>query len=343
MDTFLASIVVFGVLIFFHELGHFMVAKMVGIKVHEFSLGFGPKIFSIPRGETSYNLRALPLGGFVRMAGMDPSEDGEEDDERGFNKKTVLQRIGVITAGPLMNFILAILLVAVFFMVLPNDPTTRVQDTLEGKPAAVAGIRTGDIITDIDGKKIDNWDDMSKTIGASPGQPIDIIVNRGGQRLTFKVVPYDESGVGKIGIHPSYIKAGPAKALFLGFRHTGIMSLQILDYLGKGISGQVPLELGGPVRIVATISEAVRSTSWFVNLLSLSAFLSVSLGLFNLFPIPALDGSRILFLVLEKLRGKPVEPQRENFIHMVGFGLLVLLIVVITYNDILQLITGKSG
>jgi len=341
MGTFIASVIVFGLLVFFHELGHFLVAKLVGIRVHEFALGFGPKLLSLPRGETAYNIRAFPLGGFVRMAGMDPAEDDYQSEERGFNKKTVGQRVGVIFAGPLMNFVLAVLLLAVIFMVhgVPDIPTTTVQGTLPDKPAAMAGIKSGDRIVEIDGKKVESWDQLSKTVAASPDRPISIVVQRGEERLTLKVVPYrDETGQGKIGIHPAPQKAGPLEALVSGVRYTGLLSYQIIDYLGKGIARQVPLELGGPVRIVATINEAVQSTSWFVNLISLSAFLSISLGLFNLFPIPALDGSRIIFLLLEKLRGRPVEPQRENFIHMVGFGLLILLIVVITYNDVLQLI-----
>lgn len=341
MGTFIASLIVFGMLVFFHELGHFIVAKLVKIKVHEFSLGFGPRLMSVLRGETSYSIRAFPLGGFVRMAGMDPAEENEAEEERGFNKKTVLQRISVIFAGPLMNFFLAILLLAVIFIFygVPDIPTTRVQDTLPGKPAAAAGIKPGDVIVEIDGKKIDSWEQLSKTVGASPGRQLDIVVERNRERLSFMMVPYqDEKGLGKIGIQPSPKKVGLLTALASGTRYTAMLSYQILDYLGKGIARQVPLELGGPVRIVATINEAVESTSWFVNLMSLSAFLSISLGLFNLFPIPALDGSRIMFLVFEKVRGRPVEPQRENFIHMVGFGVLILLIVVITYNDILHLI-----
>ncbi|MFZ5649549.1 MAG: RIP metalloprotease RseP [Bacillota bacterium] len=341
MSTFLASVIVFGVLIFFHELGHFAVAKLVGIKVHEFSLGFGPKLLSLVRGETAYNLRAIPLGGFVRMAGMDPNEPSDTEEDRSFNKKPVLHRVAVIFAGPLMNFVLAMVLLAVVFMAygLPDVPTTTVQDTLKGKPADVAGIRGGDVIAEIDGKRIDNWEQLSKTVGASPGRELSVTVLRNGERHSFKVVPYrDDKGMGKIGIHPAPKKVDPFTALASGGKYIVVMSYQILDYLGRGIVGLVPLELGGPVRIVATINEAVRSTSWFINLMSLSAFLSVSLGLFNLFPIPALDGSRILFLFIEKLRGRPVEPQKENFIHMVGFGFLIVLIVVITYNDILQLI-----
>lgn len=249
--------------------------------------------------------------------------------------------MAVIFAGPLMNFVLAIVLLAVIFMTygLPDVPTTTVQDTLKGRPAEIAGIRGGDVIAEIDGKKIDTWEQLSGTVGANPGRELTVTVVRNGEKLSFKVVPYrDDKGLGKIGIHPAPKKVDPFTALISGGKYIVIMSYQILDYLARGIAGLVPLELGGPVRIVATINEAVRSTSWFMNLMSLSAFLSVSLGLFNLFPIPALDGSRILFLLFEKLRGRPVEPQKENFIHMVGFGLLIVLIVVITYNDVLQLI-----
>jgi len=342
MGTFLASIVVFGILIFIHELGHFSVAKMVGIKVHEFSLGFGPKIISLPRGETVYNLRLLPLGGFVRMAGMDPSEEEEDaDEERGFNRKSVLQRIGVITAGPLMNFVLAILLLASIFMFygLPDAPSTRVRAVLEGKPAAEAGIRPGDIITGIGGARIESWEMLSQTVASSSGKPLDITVNRAGHQVTIKnVVPYSDQGHYLIGIQPTLKKANPISALALGTKHTFSTTAQILNLLGNGLMGKTPIQLGGPVQIVATIGEAVKSTSWLLNLVSVATLLSISLGLFNLFPIPALDGSRILFLLIEKVRGRPVEPQKENFIHMIGFGLLLLLIVVITYNDILRIL-----
>lgn len=339
MDTVLASIIVFGVLIFFHELGHFMVAKMVGIKVLEFSLGFGPKLISITSKETAYNLRVFPLGGFVRMAGMDPDEEEEEDD-RGFNRKSVFERISVIAAGPIMNFVLTIVLLAFIFTThgLP-ELTTVVQEAIEGRPAALAGIRAGDRIVEINNNRMETWDELKRTVAANPGHELEIIIERDQERIIYRVVPYrDDRGQGLIGIQPTQKKVGPLMAFVAGTKYTVYMCYQILDYLGKGITGQVALELGGPVIIVATINDAVRSTSWLVNLLSLSAFLSVSLGLFNLFPIPALDGSRIVFLVLEKLRGRPVEPKKENFIHMIGFGLLIMLIVVITYNDILRLI-----
>ncbi len=344
MNTFIASVIVFGLLIFIHELGHFLVAKYVGIKVREFSLGFGPKLISILKGETRYNLRAFPLGGFVSMAGMDPNENTEDDaDEasRGFNSKTVGQRIAVIFAGPMMNFLLAAVLLAIMFMAygVPDQPTNIVQGTIPGQPAEMAGIKPGDEIVSIDGQKISTWEQLSKTVSDNPGRSLQITVERDNELLNVTVVPYqDENSSGKIGILPAPQKVGPATALVSGVKYTVLLSYQILEYLGQAIAQKVPLELGGPVQIVATINEAVESNNWLLNLVSLAAFLSISLGLFNLFPIPALDGSRILFLILEKLRGKPIEQTKENFIHMMGFALLLLLIVFITYNDVLRVI-----
>jgi len=342
MTTFWASIFVFAVLIFFHELGHFVVAKAVGIKVHEFSLGFGPKLYGQSRKGTDYNVRLLPLGGYVRMAGMDPDEEDIEEG-KGFNDKTVLQRVAVITAGPLMNFLLAALLMAIVFMLqgMPVQGTT-VANVLPGQPAEQAGIRSGDQIYSIAGKRVVDWEQIISTISNRPAQPTDIVVIRDQQRLELTVTPLvGEEGRAMIGISRVQ-KLNPLPALGNGFKFTSQVTVLILDFVGKMIVGQAPADLGGPVRMVVEIDQAVDTG--FYYLLQLAAFLSINLGLFNLFPIPALDGSRIMFLGLESLRGRPVDPSKENFIHMVGFGLLLLLFVVVTYNDVLQLFTnGPQG
>lgn len=339
MLTFIASVFVFGLLIIFHELGHFLVAKMVDIKVNEFSLGFGPKIAGIKGKETQYNVRLLPLGGFVSMAGMDPKEEtGEEDEQRGFNKKTIGQRIAVIFAGPFMNFLLAALLLAVVFS-LQGRPvaTTVISETIPDLPAQQAGLMPGDQIVAVNDHKVENWDQLAQQINEQPGKDIVITVLRNGAELQFNVRPVtDESGGGMIGIIPeqSNRKLGLIESLGQGMVLTGQVTLLILDYLAKMIIGQAPPDFGGPVMIVSEIGKAASIGFFF--LLQLAAFLSINLGLFNLLPIPALDGSRILFLFFEKLRGRPVDPLKENFIHLVGFGLLLLLIVIITYNDILR-------
>lgn len=338
MITFLASILVFGVLIFFHEMGHFAVAKAVGIKVHEFSLGFGPKLTGVTRDGTNYNLRLLPLGGFVRMAGMDPTEKDIEPG-KSFEDKTVAQRMGVIAAGSIMNFVLAILLLAFIFMFqgLPV-PGTTIAETIKGDPADLAGLQTGDVIQSIAGEPMQSWDQITAAINSHPGQEIEMTVLRNGQTHSFMVTPKArEDGQGMIGIMPDQIlqKQGPVAALAQGAEFTFKVSVLILNFVGKMIVGQAQADLGGPVRVVWEIGKAAQTGVFYV--LQLAAFLSINLGLFNLFPIPALDGSRLMFLGLEALRGRKVDPVKENFIHFMGFGFLMLLIVFITYNDIIQL------
>jgi len=342
MLTFIASVFVFGLLIIFHELGHFIVAKIVGIKVTEFSLGFGPKLLTVPRGETTYNLRLVPLGGFVNMAGMDPNEETDENDiDRGFNKKSVWQRIAVIFAGPLMNFFLAVLLFAVIFM-FQGQPVpsggTGIGDVMPDYPAAIAGLAAGDKILSIDGITVDNWNDMAAIINERPEKDIAVVVLRDGSELPVEMKTIrGEDGLGKMGIYPAeeYVRIGFLQSISLGLQWTVTFTAVIMEFISKMIFGQVPAELGGPVRIVNEIGVAAQLG--FLMLLKLAAILSLNLGLFNLFPIPALDGSRILFLLWEKIRRRPFDPVKENFIHLVGFGLLLMLMLIITYNDILQI------
>jgi regulator of sigma E protease len=347
MQAITASIFVFGLMIIFHELGHFILAKAAGIKVHEFSVGFGPKLFGLPRGETAYNLRLFPLGGFVRMAGMDPGEKVELEETGSFSKKPIWQRMLVIAAGSLMNFLLAILILALIFMtqglpVLTPEGiprlTTVIDKLVPGGPAEKAGLLPGDKVIAINGQETNDWLKMTEIINARPEQQITLTVSRAGQRREIQVVPLrDEQGRGKIGIYPvqETKRLNLFSALATGTKYTIQVIALIVNFLSQMIFGQAPADLGGPVRIVWEINQA--AAMGIFNLLQLTAFLSINLGLLNLFPIPALDGSRLLFLTVEWFRGRPVDPAKENFIHLVGFGLLLLLIVVITYNDVLQL------
>ena len=347
MQTFIASIFVFGLLIFFHELGHFIVARMMGIRVHEFSLGFGPKVAGVLAGGTAYNLRAFPLGGFVRMAGVDLNEEEpEKDRSKWFISKTVGQRAAVIFAGPLMNFILAVILLAAVFVFqglpVPSESTV-VGKVVPGLPAERSGIAAGDRIVAVDGRQVENWSELVKYIYERPDKTIEIKVLRNEEELCFEVKTVkDDQGLGKIGIYQatSYKKVGLLPSLYMSFEWTAKMTLTVLDFLSKMVFGQAPADLGGPVRVVSEIGRAARVGLFF--LLELAAFLSINLGLFNLLPIPALDGSRLLFLGWEKLKGRPVDPAKENFIHLVGFGLLLLLMVVITYRDIVNIFGNQQ-
>lgn len=349
MQTLLASIFVLGILIFFHELGHFSAAKAVGIRVHEFSLGFGNKIFGIKRGDTDYNLRLFPLGGFVRMAGMDPDEEKEPDfrPEQSFSNKTVGQRALVIAAGPLMNFVLAVVLLAAIFC-FHGVPvyTTQIGDVVKDSPAYHAGIKPGDKITSINNTPVANWNELIAEVNKYQGEELIIKLERENTTKELRVVPQlGEDDRYIIGIQAdsqqtTVEKLGPGAAIWRGVQGTYQVSALIIDFLGKMLTGKMEADVGGPVKIVAEIGNAAEYGIF--HLLQLAAILSINLGIFNLLPIPALDGSRLVFLAWEKVVGKPVDPAKEGFIHMIGFGLLLLLIIVITYNDILSLIASRS-
>jgi regulator of sigma E protease len=346
MQTFIASVFVFGILIFFHELGHFAVAKAVGIKVYEFSLGFGNKIFSFRRGDTDYNVRLFPLGGFVRMAGMDPEEDEKERDfkeDEGFNSKTVGQRAWVIAAGPIMNFVLAVLLLASIFGIHGVPVlTTDIGDIVEKSPAYEAGIKPGDKVVSINGTNVATWQELVNNVNSYAGQELSVEIERNGEVKSLQITPeLNNENRYVIGIQSDPDKAimqraNPLDALWKGAQSTYQVTALIISLIGQMITNQAPVDLGGPVAIVSEIGNAAETGVF--QLLQLAAFLSINLGLFNLFPIPALDGSRLMFLAWEKIVGKPVDPAKEGFIHMIGFGLLLLLMVVVTYNDILRLI-----
>lgn len=380
MTTFLAAVFVFGLLIFFHELGHFSIAKLVGVKVYEFSLGFGTKILSHRKGDTQYNLRLFPLGGFVRMAGMDNDEDVREakkefaslhglkeeevEDtkithllvpEKAFNNKTILQRMAVIFAGPFMNLVLAVLLFSIVFgfygipssKPVPVEKQTTISQVLADGAAQKAGFKSGDKIVAINGKKVAYSQEVTNTIHKAvdketqKGKLLTFSIIRMGQEKLIKVAPIYNNEIkgGRIGIlltSPEKEFPGVINSIWLGMKSTANISYIIFTFLGKMFMGLAPFELGGPVRVVSEIGKA--ADTGLDNLLYLAAFLSINIGLFNLLPFPALDGSRLIFLGFEGLRGKPVDPSKENFIHIVGLALLLLLMVVITFQDIKKIL-----
>lgn len=345
----LATVLIFGLIIVFHELGHFIVAKAFKMRVHEFSVGFGrPILWQRKCGDTAYSLRAVPLGGFVRIAGMEQGEDVPD----GFDKHSIPRRFLVIFSGSFMNFVLAALLFWVIGLTFGKTVgvTNRIERVLPDTPAAKAGLRPGDRIVAVAGKR-GKVEVLRKQIQDHPGAPITVVVDRSGREVEFSLVTMvkealeeTESGalrttrVGAIGIVFESKRAprGFYESLKVGVLTTYDKTRLMIRVLLATIRRDLPLQVGGPVRIVHEMVEAAN-VGW-VNFLSLSAFLSLNIGFINLFPFPALDGSRLVFLGVEAVRRRPIDPRKEALVHLVGFAILILLIVVVLYQDILYLV-----
>jgi len=349
--TALAVIFVFGSMVMIHELGHYMVAKWIGVKVIEFSFGFGPKIVGYRGKETLYALRIIPLGGFVKLHGMDPEvdENGRAviapiEDAWSFTNKPVWQRMAVIAAGPFMNFVLAfILFVSVFaYLGIPSPGNTNLIGSLvKGKPAAASGIQAGDKILAVNQEPTPDWNRLTEVIHAKPDQALSLTIERAGgkqpQIVAVKTEKDPQTGYGMIGIAPEvkYLHVSILQSTRFGLDRTLDFTKFIVLTLTQMLTGKIPAEVGGPVMIAQVIGEGAKEG--LSNLLELTGVLSIQLGLINMFPIPALDGSRLVFLLIEGLRGKPLNPEKENLIHLVGFVLLMVLMIAVTYKDVLRL------
>ncbi len=331
--TIVLTLLMFGLIIFAHESGHLITAKKCGIYVEEFAVGMGPKLFSFKKGETQYSLRLLPIGGYCKM----PGEDGESEHPNGFDKKSVPKRMIVVAGGAIFNFIFAIIIFVIAYMALGTPAISPIvgEVTSDG-PAAIAGIENGDIITSVNGNDVETWEDAVAYIQPSAGEELSITVDRQGEALSFTVTPIEsEDGVGIIGIIRGTEHLNVFEAIAMGFQQTYELTKLILVTLFQMITGQVAVDLAGPVGVGQMVGQV--ADYGFFNFLIFVAAISVNLGVVNLLPLPALDGSRLVFLAVEGLRGRPVSPQIEGTIHFVGFMLLMVLMVVITYFDINRL------
>lgn len=414
MSTVIAFIVIFGALVFFHELGHLIFAKRAGILCREFAIGFGPKVFSHKKNETTYTIRLLPIGGFVRMAGEDPEmieikpghrvgllfdknehvnkiilnnkdkypnavvveveqadiehslfikgyEDGDDEQlksfaisptavlvengvetqlapyDRQFASKTLGQRTMAIFAGPMMNFILALVvfMIIALFQGIPSNEPILGELTPDGS-AREAGLKEGDVVQSIEGSEISSWSDVVEMIQKNPGETLEFLVERDGNTVEIPVVPdtreVENDTIGIIGVY-SPIEKSPLKSIAYGFEETYTWTKVIITSVGKLVTGQFSIDaLSGPVGIYESTSIVAESGVWY--LMRWAAILSINLGIMNLLPIPALDGGRLMFFAIEAVRGKPIDRQKEGMVHFIGFALLMLLMLVVTWNDI---------
>ncbi len=341
MQTFIASVFVFGLLILVHELGHYFIARLTGIRVLELAIGFGPKLIGWTKNRIDYSLRAIPLGGFCRLLGESPEEAAEPDS---FPQQSILKRAAVLLAGSTMNLVLAVFIffIIFFFIVgVPNTDTSRIGYIVDDSPAEAAGIEAGDLVAAIDGNPVYEWDDVLKYISSKPNEEILLLIKRNETDkeilVTTEVAPAPDVERGVIGIGPEIEMYRLFPSLIVSIERFGL----ILAALYQVVSGQAPLDVAGPVGIVHTIGEVAQTG--FINLLILTALISINLGIINLLPIPALDGGRLLFLVIEAIRGRPIEPEKEGIIHFVGFALLITLILFVTYQDVLRFIISPNN
>jgi regulator of sigma E protease len=355
---------VLTIVVFFHELGHFLVARWAGVRVLTFSLGFGPELVGFnDRHGTRWKISAVPLGGYVKFFGDDteastPSAQTlatmtDEERKGSFHHKKVGPRAAIVAAGPIANFLLAIVIFTVMFTFFGKPSTTARVDKIEANSAAAgAGFQVGDIVTSIEGNKIESFTDMQRIVAIHAGDKLSFTVKRGDQVVQLSGTPElrevkDPFGnvhrQGVLGITRQTAagdvlteRVDPATALWLGVKETWFVIERTLSYIGGVFTGREAADqVGGPLRI-AQISGQVASIG-MVALINLAAVLSISIGLLNLFPVPLLDGGHLLFYVVEAVRGRPLSERAQEMGFRIGLGLVLMLMVFATYNDILHL------
>ncbi len=415
MSTVIAFIIIFGALVFFHELGHFIFAKRAGILCREFAIGFGPKLLAFRKGETLYTVRLLPLGGYVRMAGEDPEmvelkpghriglmfddneqvnkiilnnkdkypdlrvieveeadlerglmikgyEDGDGETlktfsvsrnacivengvetliapyDRQFHSKTLWQRTTTIFAGPAANFVLAFVLFVLIGLIqgIPTNEPKLGELTPDGA-ARAAGLQEGDIVHSISGAEVSSWEDIVEIVQKNPNKEVEFFIERDGKEMVIPVTPKEHKvngeTIGLIGVYTP-TEMSVLQSITNGAKEVYVMTVEIFKVLGKLVTGQFSIDaLAGPVGIYAA-TDTVAKDGGILYLMKWTGLLSINLGIVNLLPIPALDGGRLMFFAVEALRGKPLDRHKEGLVHFIGFALLMLLMLVVTWNDI---------
>jgi regulator of sigma E protease len=355
---------VLTIVVFFHELGHFLIARWCGVKVLTFSIGFGRELAGFnDRHGTRWKISAIPLGGYVKFFGDEnaasvPDQAAieqmtEAERKVSFVHQKVGPRAAIVVAGPLANFLLAIVIFAGLFMIYGKQSTAaRVDSVQPESAAAAAGFQSGDLVLTIDGRAVDSFSDMQRIVSTSAGETLTIVVERGGSQVTLKAMPAlkevkDSFGnvhrIGVLGISrslaPDDVKfqpVPPLKAVGLGVQETWFVIEQTMSYIGRVVAGrQSADQLGGPIRI-AQVSGQVASAG-FSALMHLAAVLSVSIGLLNLFPVPLLDGGHLLFYGIEALRGRPLSDRAQEMGFRIGLAIVVMLMIFATFNDIVHI------
>lgn len=339
ITTIVATIFVFGMLVFVHELGHFITAKMTGMRVSEFAIGFGPKLLWKRWGETEYSLRAVPLGGYNKIDGMDPEEDL---DERSFNRKPVWARAIVIAAGSVMNFVLPVILFTIVFLSsgiesISDQPV--IGSLIPDKPAAQSGLVPGDKILSINGSPVETWRQVVEKIRLSKDSLVLELETKNAVKRKVTMFPEIDAKSGRavIGIVPVIDHQYPGffESIGMSVKQTYVISGKMLSGLGQMLTGRVEADIAGPIGVAQMAGQVAQLG--FAPLLQFAAFLSINLGLINLFPVPVLDGGHLVTLLVEAIRRKPLNPAQIRYTQMVGLGLLILLMLLATFKDLTRL------
>ncbi|MBU3189251.1 RIP metalloprotease RseP [Clostridium bowmanii] len=329
---FIMAILAFSLLIIIHELGHFTLAKLNGVKVHEFSLGMGPKIFGIKGKETEYLIKAFPIGGYVKMEG----EDEGSNDPRAFNNKTPLQKLSIVSAGAIMNFVLALVLFAIVGA-SEGYIVPIIGEVVPDGAAMKAGMQVGDKITKVNSVSIDKWDQFINEIYSSKGENVNIEIVRNSKVKTFSLKPIKNVKENRfmIGIGGTQKKMNFGEVVSYGFNQTFDTTKQIFAFLGNLVHGQVSAnDVGGPISIIRVSTRVAQAG--LTNLMMLTAMLSVQLGILNVIPFPALDGGWIFILLFEIISGKKLDDKKVGFVNYIGFMLLMALMVFVVLKDIVS-------
>ena len=327
------ALLIFGIVVAVHEFGHFFVAKLNKITVHEFAIGMGPVIFQKEKNGTNYSLRAIPMGGFVAMEG----EDEESDDPKAFCQKHPLQKMAVIFAGPFMNFVLTIVTFILLFT-LSGVPVNKVGNIIENSPASKSELKVGDEIKSINGTNIKSWNDIPTTIAGTKGD-VTLQVIRDGQAMEITITPEEKNGRRTVGIYPMYEK-NFSSSISQAFSQTYNVSLSMLDFIKKLFTGKVDFNyVSGPVGIVKEMGSSVNSG--LATVINYIAFISLNLGIMNLLPIPALDGFRLLTSFVELITRKKLNKKMEYIVNAAGMIFLISIMLLVTYKDLIKIFTGQ--
>jgi regulator of sigma E protease len=356
-------LVALTIIVFIHELGHFLVARWCGVSVEAFSIGFGKEIFGWnDRHGTRWKVSWIPLGGYVKFRGDAnaaslpdaAAAESAKADPGNFHGKPVWQRAAVVAAGPIANFILAVFIFAAAFMVVGAPVLEpRIDEVVAGSAAEQAGLRKGDLVTSLDGRQINDFSELQRSVMMRGGEPIVLGIERNGEKLDVTVTPQireepDGFGgtlrIGQLGVRHNpeggakFERMGPLQALDAGVDRTWLIIEATFRYLGKMVTGrESPDQLGGPIAMAKAAGDAA-SVGW-TQFVSIIAFLSVSIGLINLFPIPMLDGGHLVYYAIEAVRGKPLGERAQEWGFRIGFSLVIMLMLVGTMNDLVRVAT----